>query len=472
MIRRAPLGVTVMPEYLQVEGIPRVLDNLAGVAGATALCTVPAVVWPAEDGTGAREPPADAGAGGARLLDRPLWDGRRELFVRTAPSFEPDRARYAGLRYQPPPPDPLTAREGRVVTDFLSACRRAGIEGQLQLMCGAPPGYRVQLGEQHADDAPLTAFGTPVPGRVDANLSLASPHLRAYMAALIADLVAQYPDLAGLRFDWPEHPPYHPDSLAFDFGPHAVAAGERLGFDVPALAARLRAAAARLQGLLTTEGLARLAAALNAEGLDALAAREPALAELWRWRAALAADYASALAAAVAEASGGRLRTHFQGFPPPWNRLSGFDLPALDRIATDVGVKLYTMHWPMIEAAYVARLLALGAPDADAALAAVRAALQTGAADPRFAAVCYPAPEEPHPAADAALHEKLREARAGLRRARFWTLAHGYGPQDDVLRRFRAARAGGGAVHLNRYGYLTDAKIRAIAAAMEEEGAA
>src|SRR5512139_3648513 len=88
--QRAParsLGVTVMPEYIQSEGIGGVLKKLE-VAGATAVCTSPYVMEPADEKTGSREPPDDAGAGGVRLLDRPLW-GRRELFVRTAPSFAP-----------------------------------------------------------------------------------------------------------------------------------------------------------------------------------------------------------------------------------------------------------------------------------------------------------------------------------------------------------------------------------------------
>src|SRR5687767_4595749 len=91
------LGITVMPEYVQNEGIDAVLDNLVR-AGATALATSPYVMAPANEQTGGREPPDDAGAGSVRLLDRPLW-GRRELFVRTAPSFVPDKRLYQGLRY-------------------------------------------------------------------------------------------------------------------------------------------------------------------------------------------------------------------------------------------------------------------------------------------------------------------------------------------------------------------------------------
>ncbi len=86
------LGVTVLPEYVQVEGVDKVLDNLVRM-GATAVATSPYVMEPADAKTGGREPPDDAGAGKVRLLDRPLW-GRRELFVRTA--FVPESRRGNG----------------------------------------------------------------------------------------------------------------------------------------------------------------------------------------------------------------------------------------------------------------------------------------------------------------------------------------------------------------------------------------
>ena len=41
------VGITVMPEYIQNEGIERVLDNLVHRAGATAVATSPYVMEPA-----------------------------------------------------------------------------------------------------------------------------------------------------------------------------------------------------------------------------------------------------------------------------------------------------------------------------------------------------------------------------------------------------------------------------------------
>src|ERR687891_403308 len=120
------------------------------------------------------EPPADAEAGKVRLLDRPLW-GRRELFVRTAPSFVPDRSLYRGLRYQPAEPDDLSAAEAGIVEAFIAAAKERGLEVHLQVQAAIPPGYRVQFGGPVEEDQPCLVDGSPLGLRVDKNGSLARP---------------------------------------------------------------------------------------------------------------------------------------------------------------------------------------------------------------------------------------------------------------------------------------------------------
>ena len=105
------LGITVLPEYFQVEGIEPVLDNCQYVAGADAVTTSPYVMRLAADGEGQREPPVDAGAGAVRILDRPLW-GRRELQVSTSPSFNANRSLYSKTCYEPPVGDRFTDEGG------------------------------------------------------------------------------------------------------------------------------------------------------------------------------------------------------------------------------------------------------------------------------------------------------------------------------------------------------------------------
>ena len=61
--------------------------------------------------------------------------------------------------------------------------------------------------------------GTAGGARPDRNVSLGSEDLRAYMRAFVTDICRTYPQVDGIKFDWPEYPVYTFDSLFFDFNP-------------------------------------------------------------------------------------------------------------------------------------------------------------------------------------------------------------------------------------------------------------
>ena len=62
MAAKKQLGITVLPEYIQCETVPGVLDRLEAI-GANCVTTSPYVMATADAETGQREPPADAGRG-------------------------------------------------------------------------------------------------------------------------------------------------------------------------------------------------------------------------------------------------------------------------------------------------------------------------------------------------------------------------------------------------------------------------
>ena len=468
------LGITVLPEFFQSEGIDSVLRSLRR-AGVTAVATSPYVMAPTPDGTGGREPPIDAGAGGVRLLDRPLF-GRRELFVRTAPSYVPARALYAGLRYQPADPDLLTRTEGGTVGRAVAAAKAQGLQVHMQLQAAIPPGYRVQFGGPMDDDRPMLPDGSAPGQRVDNNGSLASPHILAYTQALIRDVLQAYPDIDVLRLDWPEYPPYSLDSVFFDFSPHAVAAMAGLGLDVGRMRADMGAVHAQLSGGVTPGSVAQWANAGPAALLRLLQAR-PGLLDWLRAKAAITTRFIAACAGTVAEASGGKVGLMPQSFPPPWAAVSGFDTAAVAGIGVcGIGVKLYTMHWPMMLRAYgdtlVARNLGL-AGDASLAsgLARLLDLLDPGQDAGTLRDVHYPEPDEPHPAGRDAQVRKIRQAQQEAGDVPVYAFAHGYGPLADVRARVAlASEAAAGRVWINRYGYLSDAKLDAIREVAGVEG--
>ena len=463
MSQTRSLGVTVMPEYLQTEGVEQVLDTLQARAGVTGVATSPYVMEPADEASGGREPPADAGAGGVRLLDRPLW-GHRALFVRTAPSFTPDARLYAGLRYQPVAPDELSEREGPVVAAFIRAARTRGLEVHLQVQAAIPPGYRVQFGGAEADDQPRMANGKTMDSRVDKNASLASPHIRDYGCALIRDLVRAYPEIDGLRIDWPEYPPYAFNSLFFDFGGHVEAAAVRLGLDFARMRAHTQQLYDYLADRLTDGDLARW---LEPDGgryrLLRLLGAYPGVADLLHFKAALVVELLSAYRAALSDAGGAEKQLIPQAFPPPWSVVSGFDFARAAAHSDAIGVKLCTMHWPMMLSFYAHAILALR-PDLSrdllrrALLRLLDIADDAGLAE--LADYRYPEPDEPHPVGPGAQARKIAAAQAEAGAMPIVAFTHGYGPLDDDRQRMATGfQAAGGRMVVNRYGYLSDRKL-------------
>lgn len=460
------LGITVLPEFVQVEGIDGVLDRLCHVAGANAVTTSPYVMQPADAATGSREPPDDAGAGNVRLLDRPLW-GRRELYVRTAPSFVPDLALYRGLRYQPAEPTPLTREAGPLVARFLEAARARHLKTYLQVQAAIPPGYRVQFGGPADDDQPRRPDGSVPKNRVAKNGSLASPHLRAYTEALLRDLCRSYPGLDGVRVDWPEYPPYSLDDVFVDFSPPARAAAERLGYDFTAIREAAADLERTLRGGLTNAAIdAWLDDGPSGHVLARALARRPALAEWLAFKARLVEELLAGFRAALDAEVGPQFELVPNAFAPPLTLASGFDFGRALRHATAASTKLYTMHWPMIGRFYLDALRAAN-PDVDPERLArlVRRALELeGPGGPeRFDDWRYPEPDEPHPAPLAAQARKLRQAEAEAGGRPVYALVHGYGPADDFRRRLEVAwTTTSFGVWINRYGYLSDEKLAVV----------
>ena len=75
----------------------------------------------------------------------------------------------------------------------------------------------------------------------------------------------------------------------------------------------------------------------------------------------------------------------------------------------------------------------------------------------------YPEPEVPHPVGTRAQAQKLATARELAGAVPTIAFVHSYGPVDDVVRRRDVAAASGMPVWINRYGYLSNEKISALA---------
>lgn len=463
------LGITVMPEWFQCEGIGAVLDKLQA-AGASALVTSPYLLEIAPPGDGAREPPPDGDAGGVRPLDRALW-GARETWVRTAPSLVHDLQRYRGLRYQPSPAGALTQAHPRLIDDVVEAAHARGIAVYLQVMAASPPGYRVQFSGAVEEDLCLGPDGRPHPHRVDRNASLASSHVRDYGATLLAELATRYPGVHGFRVDWPEYPPYDLRSALFDFNPQAHPALRAQGVEPQAYAGLVARQFAGWQAAARSgaaRGVRAVRDKLAAAGWDAFFGDDGDGQPLWASKRTSVGAMLRCYRQALDQAPGPRRVLEPQVFPPPLSRYSGVDWAAIADTADAVGVKLYTMHWPMM-ARYWARDL-VGTADTRA-LDTVTAAMADflGFCDdplPDGASLHYPPPEVAHPVGRQAQIGKLQQAQQWAGTVPVIAFTHSYGTPADVRQRIATAASAlgdGARLWVNRYGYLSDAKLADLA---------
>jgi hypothetical protein len=450
------IGVTIMPEFIQNESIDGVLRNLVERAGVNAVTTSPYVMELADERTGSREPPIDADAGKVRLLDRPLW-GKRELFVRTAPSFAHSFKLFDGLRYQPAQASELTRQHGVLIKDFIREAQMRKVKVYFQVQAAIPPGYRVQFGGPKPEDAPRLPDGRIPPRRLANNGSLGSAEVQRYLSALIRDMFKNYPEIDGIRIDWPEYPPYFLDDLFLDFSEHAEEMASRVGLDFKVARTSATEWYRRLHGKLTNANVEK-----EIEAFGKLRGGE------WgKLKQVMCGTLLKTARAAVDQAGGKEKELIPNGFPPPFNEWSGFTPPtALEAGCNGASVKFYTMHWPMMLRFYSEALLKANAGLDERKLVPALAGWLKLSDDDRYRKLAdcrYPETDEAHALCQRRIAEKFRAASMKSPDFTVYGLAHGYGPVDDFAARLHAVhQASQGKLWINRYGYLSDAKLERI----------
>ncbi len=192
------------------------------------------------------------------------------------------------------------------------------------------------------------------------------------------------------------------------------------------------------------------------------------LVEWIRFKAKLVESLHADFRKTMKEAGAGHIELWPNAFPPPWNILSGMDYGLVSPYSSAISVKLYTMHWPMMLRFYGDQLRQANPGVSEALLVKALVRLFDITDDKGLARLedyDYPVPEEAHPVGAAAQHRKITQAQLEARETPVYALAHGYGPSEDFRGRLETARAASRHGYwINRYGHLSDEKLRIIGA--------
>ena len=144
--------------------------------------------------------------------------------------------------------------------------------------------------------------------------------------------------------------------------------------------------------------------------------------------------------------------------------LSGFSYASAAKFVQGIGVKLYTMHWPMILSDW-GQALSGNEVSEEALSEALVTLLDLGQQAPdELEGFKYPEPDQPHPASSDTIARKISLAQQQVSGdCPVYAFTHSYGPLADVERRAKACwEASNGQMWVNRYAYLSDEKITAL----------
>jgi len=311
------------------------------------------------------------------------------------------------------------------------------------------------------EDMPRMPDGS-LPGERMVNFAaIASPSVQEFFAAQARDVLIAYPNADGLLLDRMEQSFYSLPDTFVDFGPHAERAATDAGFDFEAMRSTTQAILDVI-GSLTNAHLVEFAGGRDVPFTMASAFRDnPAIADVLAFRSTVAGDYLLCFRQAA-----DRVRSGVElvpiAFPPPMSLLTGVDFGKYFRHADSVMIKFLTMHYPMIVTYWSQSIVAIN-PVLDSGLVARAVSTLFDMEDESSSIIddyAYPEPDTPHRAGTQAQLRKVKQATLAAEGMPILPSVHGYGPLDDVERRWRMGWKGGKhGMWVNGYGYLSQEKL-------------
>lgn len=468
-------GIVVTPAEVANEGVESVLDKIQET-GANSVAVSPGLFVPSTRSEGVREPPLDL-EGEARVLDRALW-GRKVQYLKGFAPYVSDPNVWKDVPFPAPTPAPKDIRVDyaqKIVQSALKRGMSSYIVSSPTLLPGLPGGQSATSGTASRSEADrlVRVDGTTPSREIAGQGCVNSPRIQALARARLTDTLTHYPDANGLFTDWIEFTCYLPEDVFTCFCRHCALKAQQSGFDWDAIKGGVGhiweglggVTNARLQEVIEaeptslSEGLALMSNSLE----DTAAIRE-----LFRFKTESVSAFFSSVQSLAGELKSS-VDIGANGFAPPWNEVTGVDFGNLSSVVHTLRCKLFTFHWPMMTK-WLGEMLMNRNPDLSSQLvlnaAKVLYQVPTGPEEARRSLVDYgmPGPEQPHPITPEALTNKLQLAKKDVRPSSVLeAYIHSYRPAQQFEQVIRMAEeSGSDGVWVQRYGYLSDQKLKII----------
>lgn len=418
---------------------PKKIFDLIGDLGVTDM-TVNSL-WFRETGdkNDNRLPPLDID-GEDRVLDRPFPDGSFIKYGKRYFSCRPDRKAFGRLvpRYDDSSSD--------ILQQVVQEARKRGIKITIAVpddkICG-----------DNGFSLPVDVWGNVHPAKISQKGCINNPEIRKYYSGICKQIIEKYhPD--GLMLDWIEYTNYFFSDNFNCFCSDCFCKADQFGIDLKEIQKNILVSFSKFKAADNIKVFDNWTEQWN--GLFA------GVSDLFRFKAVSCHDFIDNI---VRELTVIHPDIHllFTCFAPPMNKGTGFDFTGLSSFRDNVEIqsKAYRFHWGLMVRWYAQQLYEIN-PDISLEKWIVfsKKMLEVEDSSNDFSHYCMPSPLDFGAISVETEEKKISEMRkAGLKSYRL----HAYGPDGLFRQRLEyALKSGFESVSIQRYGYLSDSKLKIL----------
>jgi hypothetical protein len=426
----------------QSEGIANVFDFLQK-NGINYITLSPQYFIETGDTQDLRLPPLDLD-GQSRVLERPLFNGKRVQYGKKYFCFQPDETLYQNTTYRPN----CKKFDSDFCMEVVQEARRRNIQVSLFMPNVPKNGYQKK-------DMPISCDGKQITPKISNEACRNVENVINYYAALMKDLYQTYkPD--EIMLDWMEFTNYFFSDNLICFCDSCKTKMERYGYSVQEFENSV-------QEIYTWVKEQYPAPVCEGLGWDMIWKRmSPGISALFEFKRKSCDELIARLRSELDIFGGKATRLLFTGFGPPMNRSTGLNPSCNNSETVRIQLKSYRFHWGLMVRWYSEELATINCKtSANDWIPFVKNLLEVEDSSSTLTDFTMPEPNEFGPIEFVSECNKVKQIfEDSADKQRVSVRLHGYGPIDLFRNRMQFAKeCGYQNISIQRYGYLCDEKI-------------